>query len=119
MEQLEDNVKALDVQLTAEQTKTLDDLTTPQLPFPLPFLRMAPLLHAGGTTVNGEPSGPHPFIPKTREDHYLPREHDSQSRSPPEMSASDEPAMMFRQLHSGPRRADPGKIKTQKSWSRN
>ena len=70
MEQLEDNVKALDVQLTAEQTKALDDLTTPQLPFPLPFLRIAPLLHAGGTTVNGEPSGPHPFIPKTREDHY-------------------------------------------------
>ncbi|MFL6449938.1 MAG: aldo/keto reductase [Bryobacteraceae bacterium] len=68
--QLEDNLKSLDVQLTAEQTAALDEMTTPQLPFPIPFLRMAPLLHAGGTTVNGEPSGSHPFIPKTREDHY-------------------------------------------------
>jgi len=68
--QLEDNLKSLDVQLTVEQTAALDELTTPQLPFPIPFLRMAPLLHAGGTTVNGEPSGPHPFVPKNREDHY-------------------------------------------------
>ena len=68
--QLEDNVKSLDVQLTAEQTAALDVLTTPQLPFPLPFLRLAPSLHAGGTTVNGEPSPPHPFVPTKKGDHY-------------------------------------------------
>jgi hypothetical protein len=68
--QLEDNVKSLDVRLTAEQTAALDALTAPQLPFPLPFLRMAPSLHAGGTTVNGVPSPPHPFIPTKKGDHY-------------------------------------------------
>jgi len=67
---LEDNLKSLEVQLTPEQIAALDQLTTPQLPFPIPFLKMAPMLHHGGTTVNGEVSGPHPFIPKTREDHY-------------------------------------------------
>lgn len=67
---LEDNLKSLDVHLTPEQMTALDQLTTPQLPFPIGFLRMAPMLHHGGTTVNREPSGPHPFIPKTREDHY-------------------------------------------------
>jgi hypothetical protein len=47
-------VKALEVQLTAEQTATLDKLTSPRLPFPIEFLRLTPSLHHGGTTVNGE-----------------------------------------------------------------
>jgi aryl-alcohol dehydrogenase-like predicted oxidoreductase len=68
--QLEDNVQALEVQLTAEQTAALDALTTPQLPFPIEFLRQAPALHAGGTTVNGEPSQLHPFGPTKKGDHY-------------------------------------------------
>jgi aryl-alcohol dehydrogenase-like predicted oxidoreductase len=68
--QLEDNVKALEVRLTAEQTAALDALTAPQLPFPAAFLRMAPSLHAGGTTVNGEPSQLHPFVPTRKGDHY-------------------------------------------------
>jgi len=63
-------VKALEVHLTDEQTAVLDELTTPQLPFPLPFLRMAPSLHAGGTTINGEPSQLWQFSPTSREDHY-------------------------------------------------
>lgn len=46
--QLEDNVKALEVQLTAEETAVLDRLTAPPLPFPVPFLAMAQSLHAGG-----------------------------------------------------------------------
>jgi aryl-alcohol dehydrogenase-like predicted oxidoreductase len=64
MEQLQDNVKALDVRLTDEQTAALDELTTPQLPFPLPFLRITPSLHHGGTTVNGERAEPSPFVPQ-------------------------------------------------------
>jgi aryl-alcohol dehydrogenase-like predicted oxidoreductase len=68
--QLEDNVQALEVELTVEQTAALDELTAPQPPFSMPFLRMAPLLHAGGTTVNGEPSTLHPFGPATEGDHY-------------------------------------------------
>jgi aryl-alcohol dehydrogenase-like predicted oxidoreductase len=70
LEQLEDNVKALQVQLTAEQTAALDALTTPQLPFPMAFLRMTPSLHQAGTAVNGEPSQLHPFGPARKGDHY-------------------------------------------------
>lgn len=68
--QLEDNVKSLELKLTSEQTTKLDNLTTPQLPFPMPFLRITPQLHAGGTTINGESTTLHSFSPKTREDHY-------------------------------------------------
>jgi aryl-alcohol dehydrogenase-like predicted oxidoreductase len=67
--QLEDNVKALEVQLTAEHTATLDTLTTPQLPFPIEFLRMAPSIHAGGTTVNGEAPQLHPHGVTQKGDH--------------------------------------------------
>jgi aryl-alcohol dehydrogenase-like predicted oxidoreductase len=67
--QLEDNVKALEVQLTAEHTATLDTLTTPQLPFPIEFLRMTPSLHAGGTTVNGEAPQLHPHGATEKSDH--------------------------------------------------
>ncbi|WP_018443315.1 aldo/keto reductase, partial [Trinickia symbiotica] len=70
LSQLEDNVKSLDVQLTPEQTAKLNELSTPQLPFPIPFLSITPALHAGGTTVNGEPSTPHAFCPTRRGDHY-------------------------------------------------
>ncbi|PMS30150.1 aryl-alcohol dehydrogenase-like predicted oxidoreductase [Trinickia symbiotica] len=70
VDQLEDNLQALEVNLTAEQTATLDALTEPQLPFPIPFLRATPALHHGGTTVNGEPSQFHPFVPAKKGDHY-------------------------------------------------
>jgi hypothetical protein len=36
----------------------LDELSTPQLPFPIPFLAITPQLHQGGTMVNGQPSKP-------------------------------------------------------------
>ncbi len=68
--QLDDNVKALDLHLTADQTAALDALTTPQLPFPIPFLSMTASLHHGGATVNGEPSQLHPFGPTKKGDHY-------------------------------------------------
>ena len=59
--QLEDNLKALDVTLTTEQTATLDALSKPTLNFPAAFVQMAQMLHQGGTTVNGEASQLIPF----------------------------------------------------------
>ena len=53
LEQFEDNVQALELKLTVEQTKALDEVSAPQLPFPIPFLRGAPGVYAGGTTING------------------------------------------------------------------
>ena len=53
MSQFEDNIRALDVTLTAEETARLDSLTAPTLGFPQSFLPMAPSIMNGGTTVNG------------------------------------------------------------------
>jgi aryl-alcohol dehydrogenase-like predicted oxidoreductase len=68
--QLSDNLAALDVKLTAEQTGKLDALTTPTLNFPAQFLGMAGMIQNGGTTVNGEPSQLSPFGVTKAGDHY-------------------------------------------------
>jgi aryl-alcohol dehydrogenase-like predicted oxidoreductase len=61
LHQLEDNVAALELKLSAEQVAALDQLTTPTLNFPAAFLPMAPMIQAGGTTINGESSTPTDF----------------------------------------------------------
>lgn len=67
---LEDNVQALEVALTADHLAQLDAASAPQLPFPIPFLRLAPGVYAGGTTINGEPSQMLPNLPQRRGEHY-------------------------------------------------
>jgi aryl-alcohol dehydrogenase-like predicted oxidoreductase len=66
----EDNVQALEVTLTAAQVAALDMVSAPQLPFPIPFLRHAPGVYGGGTTINGEASQPTPVMPQRRGEHY-------------------------------------------------
>jgi hypothetical protein len=51
--QLEDNVKALDVKLSAADLGRLDALTKPTFGFPQSMQPLFPALHNGGTTVNG------------------------------------------------------------------
>ncbi len=69
--QLDDNLKALDIRLSAEQSAALDKLTTPTLNFPAEILKMVPMIHAGGTTINGEKSELLPaFGPAKPDDHY-------------------------------------------------
>lgn len=68
--QLDDNVMALEVKLTPEQTAALDALTRPKLNFPAEFLEMARMLHTGGTTINGQPSELLPFGVTKKGDHY-------------------------------------------------
>jgi aryl-alcohol dehydrogenase-like predicted oxidoreductase len=53
MSQFEDNIRALDVTLTAEEMGRLDAITEPTLGFPQSMLPMAPALVNGGTTING------------------------------------------------------------------
>lgn len=67
---LEDNLQALELTLTGEQLATLDVASTPTLPFPIPFLRHAPSVYAGGTTINGEPSQIAPVLPQKPGEHY-------------------------------------------------
>jgi aryl-alcohol dehydrogenase-like predicted oxidoreductase len=51
--QLEDNLKALDVKLSAEELGRLDALTKPALGFPQSIQPWFSALHNGGTSVNG------------------------------------------------------------------
>ncbi len=60
--QLEDNVKALDVQLTPDDRTRLDALTQPALGFPQSMQAWFPAIHNGGTTVNGVHAQPSPFV---------------------------------------------------------
>ncbi|HEY4178478.1 MAG TPA: aldo/keto reductase [Kofleriaceae bacterium] len=59
--QLDDNLKALDVTLTAEQNARLETLSQPNLPFPSRMEPMFPMIHNGGTTVNGVHGPTTPF----------------------------------------------------------
>ena len=61
LDQLEDNVKAVDVRLTAEELAKLDALTKPTLGFPQNMQPMFPMIHNGGTTVTGEHGPTTPF----------------------------------------------------------
>lgn len=54
--QLNDNLKALDITLGAKQSAALDELTTPTLNFPAEYVPWFRMMHAGGTTINGEKS---------------------------------------------------------------
>ena len=66
IEQLDDNLGALDVKLTPTQVQTLDQITAPALPFPADMLPFIPTVAFGGTTINGQASQPWPQAPKHR-----------------------------------------------------
>jgi diketogulonate reductase-like aldo/keto reductase len=53
LSQLDDNVKALEVKLTAEELSHLNEKTKPVLGFPATMQPLFPALHNGGTRVNG------------------------------------------------------------------
>ncbi len=71
LEQLNQNLAALDVALTAEQRKRLDKLSEPTLNFPYHFVRsVGPMVSFGGTTINGTTGKPWPSAPKGDGDRY-------------------------------------------------
>jgi len=56
MQQLDDNVGALEVKLTPEHVAALDEASKPTLPFPTDMLSAVPAFAYGGTTINGQAS---------------------------------------------------------------
>ena len=68
--QLDDNLQALQVKLSAEQDSRLEALTQPVLNFPAGLLQMTRALQAGGTTINGQPSALSPYAVTKKGDHY-------------------------------------------------
>jgi len=65
--QLEDNLKALEVKLSAEQSAALDALTKPALDFPAGYMPLFASLQSPELTINGEIAEPSPFS-VTRDD---------------------------------------------------
>ncbi len=62
LSQLEDNVKSLEVNLTADELGRLDALTKPTFGCPQSMQPVFPSIHNGGTTVNGTYGPPSPFV---------------------------------------------------------
>ena len=70
MDQLDQNLAALDLALTVDQIARLDQLSKPTLGFPMQFLNVASMFSQGGTTVNGEKSTVWPLAPKSDAERY-------------------------------------------------
>jgi aryl-alcohol dehydrogenase-like predicted oxidoreductase len=70
MDQLEQNLAALDLTLSADQIARLDKLSKPTLSFPMQFLNVASVFSQGGTTVNGEKSTVWPLAPRNDAERY-------------------------------------------------
>jgi aryl-alcohol dehydrogenase-like predicted oxidoreductase len=70
LDQLEQNLAALDITLRADQRARLDTRSKPTLGFPMQFLNVASMFSQGGTTVNGETSTVWPLAPKSDTERY-------------------------------------------------
>jgi aryl-alcohol dehydrogenase-like predicted oxidoreductase len=70
LDQLEQNLAALDLTLGPDETASLDALSRPTLNFPAAFLKSAAMFMHAGATVNGEPSIVWPLSPKTDAERY-------------------------------------------------
>ncbi len=70
MEQLEDNLGALEVKLSSEQIKKLDDVSQPKLNFPHDFLKNVAGFGYNGATIDGVSSPVNPLSPASDEERY-------------------------------------------------
>jgi len=70
LDQLDQNLAALDLKLDASHVEALNRVSAPALNFPAGFLQYAPSFMHAGATVNGEPSELPPFMPKTDAERY-------------------------------------------------
>ncbi|AUX46350.1 aldo/keto reductase [Sorangium cellulosum] len=70
LQQLDDNLAALDVKLRPEHVAALDEVSRPTLNFPADFLKMAGVFTHGGSVVNGEDSPVWPMAPRNDSERY-------------------------------------------------
>lgn len=68
--QLEDNLGALDVTLTPQQTAALDEVSKPTLDFAARFVKGAGSFGYGGTTIHGETFPLNPLAPRNDRERY-------------------------------------------------
>ena len=69
-DQLLDNLGALSIVLSEEQTSRLDQVSEVEHAFPHPFLENTPNTTQGGTTVNGFKGEQAPFLPQNAEERW-------------------------------------------------
>jgi aryl-alcohol dehydrogenase-like predicted oxidoreductase len=70
LSQLDDNLKAANLLLTAAELKKLDELTKPAFGFPQSMQPVFPAIHNGGTTVNGVYADTSDFVLKRGDKPY-------------------------------------------------
>jgi aryl-alcohol dehydrogenase-like predicted oxidoreductase len=70
IDQLDQNLAALDLTLASEEVAALDKLSSPTLNFPANFLKSAAAFMHAGATVNGEGSAVWPLLPKNDAERY-------------------------------------------------
>jgi len=70
IDQLDQNLAALDLTLASEEVAALDKLSAPTLNFPANFLKSAAAFMHAGATVNGEGSAVWPLLPKNDAERY-------------------------------------------------
>jgi aryl-alcohol dehydrogenase-like predicted oxidoreductase len=70
MDQLEDNLGALQVKLTAEQITALDEVSKPQLNFPHDFLEPVKAFGYNGSTIDGQAAPVNPLSPASDAERY-------------------------------------------------
>jgi aryl-alcohol dehydrogenase-like predicted oxidoreductase len=70
LDQLDQNLAALDVCLTPEHVAALDKVSAPTLNFPAGFASFATMFSHGGLTVNGEPSIKWPLAPASDSERF-------------------------------------------------
>jgi aryl-alcohol dehydrogenase-like predicted oxidoreductase len=70
LDQLEQNLAALDVALSRDEVAALDTLSKPTLGFPMGFMNVATMYSHSGATVNGEPSTRWPLAPASDRERY-------------------------------------------------
>lgn len=70
LDQLDQNLAALDIALTDAHLAALNTVSAPTLAFPAGFGPVAAMFSQGGTTVNGTPSQMWPLLPQSDDDRY-------------------------------------------------
>jgi aryl-alcohol dehydrogenase-like predicted oxidoreductase len=70
IEQLEDNLGALEVKLTNEQIDALNEVSKPKLNFPNDFLENVKAFGYNGSTIDGQVAPLNPMSPATDEERY-------------------------------------------------
>ena len=70
MDQLEDNLGALEVKLSADQLKALSDVSKPKLSFPNDFLEGIKAFGYNGSTIDSQPAPINPLSPASDAERY-------------------------------------------------